>query len=98
MIEEFKNSLEESLDRHFPKLNFKDTTKPSPNNRSGALVLYTDAVILFRKLGEKIRDEAVADAYLKGWNDKQISFKRKIANWLDDGRPLGDLLKEELKK
>jgi len=51
-IQDFKENLEIVLDEYFPKLNEKDVSKPSPNNRSAALVLFAQAVILARILLE----------------------------------------------
>lgn len=47
-IKGWEESLRNDLEELFPKLNEDDITKPSPNNRSAAIVLYAKAVIAIR--------------------------------------------------
>jgi len=53
----YKEALEEKLDEYFPKAENTDEA-PSPNNRSAALVLYAEAVILHQH-----RTKELIDAY-----------------------------------
>lgn len=43
----FWNKLVDILEDNFPKLNYKDVSKPSSNNRSQALVMLSDIARLF---------------------------------------------------
>jgi len=52
-----EEKLRETLEELFPKLNTDDPTIPSPNNRSAALVLYAEALILMRKIKSETLDQ-----------------------------------------
>lgn len=39
------NELVDILEKNFPKLNYKDVSKPSSNNRSQALVMLSDTAL-----------------------------------------------------
>ena len=47
------NDMVEILENNFPKLNYKNVSKPSSNNRSQALVMLSDLKILFDKTLEQ---------------------------------------------
>ncbi len=55
----FKQKLEEELDKHFPKLNHKDVSKPSPNHRSQALALFAMACVFHQREMEKQKKEII---------------------------------------
>lgn len=42
------NELVNILEKNFPKLNYKDVSKPSSNNRAQALVMLSDIAIFLK--------------------------------------------------
>lgn len=80
MGEAYKARLEDILEEHFPKLNADDTSKPSPNNRSAALMMYADTVIL---VGELLKE-------------KDIEWVEEMIHFLDDIKPTNKVIKDKI--
>jgi hypothetical protein len=50
----YTEKITDLVNEHFPKLNSEDTSKPSPNNRSAALVFQAEVKMILKEIHDEI--------------------------------------------
>ena len=75
------NDMVEILENNFPKLNYKNVSKPSSNNRAQALVMLSDMKMLFKKKLIQAIEEVINE--LESNPNEDGSTSPNIQHWIE---------------